>query len=109
MSLIVPTEYGQVQGHEKITSLGRKYLSFQGIPYMKPPLASLRFRDPQPPEPWNYPLNCTKEPQSYCVYYAALAIKTGKEDAGVINVYSPKSTSNQLLPVFVYIHGGEYT
>ena len=45
---VVCTETGGVRG----TSTGA-VRAFKGIPYAKPPLGALRFRPPQPAEPWD--------------------------------------------------------
>lgn len=73
---------------------------------MKQPVGALRFKDPQPPEKWTIPIDCTREVVSYCNF---MGLKIGKEDAAGINVYirSDAVKSNKLLPVFVYIHGGK--
>lgn len=104
---VVNTEHGPVKGCKKTSTIGRNYLNFQGIPYMKAPIGKLRFRDPQVPEVWKNPIDCTKEHQSYCQHMPSVTIKIGKEDAAVINVYTPEESGNELLPVFVYIHGGK--
>ncbi|KAK3914716.1 Esterase FE4 [Frankliniella fusca] len=44
---------GEVRGRERTTPSGNVYLSFQGIPYAKPPMGELRFKAPQPAEPWD--------------------------------------------------------
>lgn len=56
------TSYGQVRGHKRhnVNSEYGQYYSFEGIPYAKPPLGELRLRAPQPPEPWQGVLECTK-------------------------------------------------
>lgn len=46
---IVNTEYGPIKGDVRLSTLGRKYFNFQGVPYAKAPLGQLRFRDAQPP------------------------------------------------------------
>src|SRR6266568_4077151 len=46
-NLIVETRYGKVQGYEQ-----GAISVWKGIPFAKPPTAQLRFRAPQPPEPW---------------------------------------------------------
>ena len=46
--LVVSTTYGKVQG---ITENG--YVAFKGIPFAKPPVGELRWREPQDPEPFN--------------------------------------------------------
>ena len=107
-STIVHTEYGSVEGSIRTSKLGKEFLSFQGIPYMKQPIGNLRFRDPMPPEPWTIPIDCTKDAQSYCNF---MGLKIGKEDGAAINVYLRTDVikNNKLLPVFVYIHGGKST
>jgi carboxylesterase type B len=102
----VMTHCGQVQGKKVSSSLGSSYSSFTGIPYMKPPVGSLRFRDPQPMEPWQGVLDCTKAIESYCNYDQKIVLKIGKEDAAILNVYVPDRETNQILPVLVNIHGG---
>lgn len=58
---IVKTNYGPVKGQVKKTELGKEYFSFQNIPYVKQPIGELRFKDPQPIEPWIDVLDATKE------------------------------------------------
>ena len=106
-NFIVQTAHGPVQGVQKITKLGRDYVSFQGIPYMKSPVGKLRFRDPQEPESWKEPLDASDEPASYCFYHPSEP-KGGQENAGVINVYVPVNSNSDLLPVICYIHGAGF-
>lgn len=40
----IETQYGPVKGIKKFGCYGDEYFSFQGIPYMKPPVGKLRFR-----------------------------------------------------------------
>lgn len=42
--LVVQTEYGPIKGLKKDTSLGQEIVSFQKIPFMKPPVGKLRFK-----------------------------------------------------------------
>jgi cholinesterase len=105
---VVETEYGPVKGVQKTSVLGRKYFSFQSIPYMKAPLGKLRFRDAQPPEKWSEPFDATHEPPSYCVTDFLTYTPEGQEDAGVINVYTPYLKTEKPLPVMVWIHGGAF-
>jgi carboxylesterase type B len=44
---IVETCYGKVQGYEQ-----GAISVWRGIPFAQPPTGKLRFRAPQPPEPW---------------------------------------------------------
>lgn len=97
---------GQIQGKKVTSSLGTSYLSFTGIPYMKPPIGSLRFRDAQPIESWQNVLDCTKAIESYPNYFQNVVLKIGKEDAAILNVYVPDKENNRNLPVLINIHGG---
>lgn len=104
---VVETEYGPIKGVKKSSVLGRNYFNFQGIPYMKAPLGKLRFRDAQPPEKWSEPLDVTKEPPGYCMRSFLNYSDGGREDAAIVNVYTPYTKPKKLLPVLFWIHGGE--
>ena len=41
---VVSVEEGQLQGKVVSSPTGKAFYSFQGIPYAKPPLGSLRFK-----------------------------------------------------------------
>lgn len=105
-SEIVETEYGPIKGVKKPSVLGRNYFNFQGIPYMKAPLGKLRFRDAEPPTKWTEPLDVTKEPPGYCMRSFLNYADGGQEDAAILNVYTPYTTPNKLMPVLFWIHGG---
>ena len=49
-SLHVIAPAGTFQGKETVAPNGQAYMSFQGIPYAKPPIGDLRFAKPQPKE-----------------------------------------------------------
>lgn len=42
-AMIVETKYGKIRGFGNKSVSGRKYFSFLGIPYAKPPIDELRF------------------------------------------------------------------
>jgi carboxylesterase type B len=105
---IVKTEYGLVQGVLKQTVLGREYLSFQGIPYMKPPLGKLRFKVPEPPAKWATTFDASWDSPGYTRYNPLKQKIVGVEDAGVINVYTTFTSRAVRLPVLVWIHGGTF-
>ena len=46
---VAQTRYGQVRGAEIADGI----LAWRGIPYARPPIGALRFRPPEPPEPWS--------------------------------------------------------
>lgn len=68
--LIVTTKSGQVQG-KLLPVLDGEVRAFLGIPYAKPPEENLRFRTPQPADPWqgvkdatNYANTCFQLPDT---------------------------------------------
>ncbi|MCR5455789.1 MAG: carboxylesterase family protein [Bacteroidales bacterium] len=84
--------------------------SFKGIPYAKPPVGNLRWRDPQP-------VDSSKEIRE-AVYYGKSAIQSladnipashykRGEDCLTANVWTADDTTKQ-RPVMVWIHGGSY-
>jgi hypothetical protein len=42
--LVTIPELGQVRGSKMVSSSGRNFYAFRGIPYAKPPIGDLRFR-----------------------------------------------------------------
>ncbi|XP_026327750.1 esterase FE4-like [Hyposmocoma kahamanoa] len=100
--------HGVLKGTCKISTKGRTYGSFQGIPYARPPLAKFRFREPQPPAPWPGVWDASR-PLQPCLQRDAFEKKViGREDCLHLNVYSPKPYIGAMLPVVVFIHGGTF-
>ncbi|XP_055603762.1 juvenile hormone esterase-like [Uranotaenia lowii] len=92
----------------------KRYQAFLGIPYAKPPVGELRFRNPQPLDPWTGEYDASFE-RSICVqkiYYFLNQPIDGSEDCLYINVFRPNQeveNGEKPLPVLVYIHGGGYS
>uniref|UniRef100_A0A182JKE7 Carboxylic ester hydrolase n=1 Tax=Anopheles atroparvus TaxID=41427 RepID=A0A182JKE7_ANOAO len=106
--LIVNTRNGPVQGTTKTSLYGADYVSFQGIPYAKPPIGELRFRDPSPPETWTEVLDCTKQCEP-CFHFDRRVNKiVGSEDSLKLNIFAKTINSSKPLPVMVYIYGGGF-
>lgn len=42
--VVADTVNGQVKGVKKLSCLDEEYISFQGIPFAKPPIGKLRFK-----------------------------------------------------------------
>src|SRR6266487_7132684 len=52
---VVWTDSGPLRG-----TVSPEFRTFQGIPYAAPPVGGLRWRLPQPPQPWVAPRDATK-------------------------------------------------
>lgn len=92
----VTTADGPVCG--LLVSGDQEYL---GIPYAAPPIGDLRWSPPQPPAPWDSPLQAT-QPGQHCI-----GSRTGSEDCLWLSVYLPHGGGTG-LPVMVWIHGGGF-
>ncbi|XP_075988901.1 juvenile hormone esterase-like isoform X2 [Anticarsia gemmatalis] len=107
-SPVVTVEQGQLQGRIASSPTGKAFYSFQGIPYAKPPLGSLRFKAPQPPEPWDGIRDATSEGSiSAQIDFFGTKQYTGDENCLFLNVYTP-NLDGAFLPVMVFIHGGGF-
>lgn len=109
MSCHVEVSQGVLKGKECITFYGKKYYSFEGIPYAEPPVGKLRFCNPEPPKPWQGVLDATK-PGNKCAQlnpYSSTSLE-GSEDCLYLNVYSPCLPCEEVkkLPVLFFVHGG---
>ncbi|XP_026327749.1 venom carboxylesterase-6-like [Hyposmocoma kahamanoa] len=105
---IVRIGHGVLQGTWKISTRGRTYGSFEGIPYARPPLGKYRFREPQTLKSWPGLWDASR-PFQPCLQYEPFVGKViGSEDCLHVNVYSPKPYAGANLPVVVYIHGGAF-
>ncbi|KAL5242170.1 hypothetical protein ACI65C_009580 [Semiaphis heraclei] len=114
-SEVLELNQGKLTGSSMKTRNGREFKAFQGIPYAKSPTGDLRFKDPEPADPWVGVLDATTEPQA-CIqknlfYYQQEDILVGSEDCLYLNVYTPKipkKGDRELLPVMFWIAGGGY-
>ncbi|XP_035910083.1 esterase B1-like [Anopheles stephensi] len=106
--LIVNTGCGPVKGASRTALYGTEYVSFQGIPYAKPPVGELRFKDPCPPENWTDLLDCTRQSDPCYHFDRRTNAIVGSEDSLKLNVFTKTIKPSKPLPVMVYIYGGGF-
>ena len=120
---IVTVEQGQLTG---LVSADGTFEVYAGIPYAKPPVGELRWREPQDPEPWEGVLAADHfapmgmQPDNGAIYNSLAAIigyhdyritardnfrDMMSEDSLYLNVWKPAGEVRN-APVLVYIHGG---
>jgi para-nitrobenzyl esterase len=115
---VVETQYGKVEG---MANEGETVVTFKGIPYAAPPVGDLRWREPQPPVPWEG----TRDASEFCASCMQNRIfshlpngpwteefmvqDSVSEDCLYLNIWTPATSANDRLAVLVYIHGGALT
>ncbi|GAC1566044.1 MAG: carboxylesterase/lipase family protein [Ktedonobacteraceae bacterium] len=102
---VVETQYGKLQGTQKDT-----VFVWKGIPFAQPPIGSLRFRAPQPPEAWTGVREATQFGAiSHQPSNGSFGTLPGpmSEDCLTLNIWSP-GVDDARRPVIVWIHGGSF-
>ncbi|KAK9511867.1 hypothetical protein O3M35_000440 [Rhynocoris fuscipes] len=119
LALAQPTvriRQGELSGRYMSTVNGRSISAFLGIPYAKPPIGNLRFKEPVPADPWEGVYNATSDPD-FCLQYSHVTYNTatpviGSEDCLFLNVYVPTELlveeRQEDLDVMIFIHGGAF-
>ena len=126
MTGIVTLDQGQLTG---VYTQDEAVEVYAGIPYAQPPVGELRWKEPQPPEPWegvrvcdtfapmsmqprNHPLiGSLMDIFGYHRFRISLTdnwIEPMSEDSLYLNIWKP-SGQTEKLPVLVFIHGGSLT
>jgi len=122
-SSVVETDKGKVQG---VYARNGKVEIFAGIPYAKPPVGKLRWKEPVEADPWKDVLKAdhfapmSMQPSNGNIYNSLAQIigyhdytvslednytPAMSEDSLYLNVWKPAGEGTK-RPVIVYIHGG---
>src|ERR1700734_483373 len=86
---------------------------WRSIPYARPPVGALRFRAPEPAQPWpgvrycHGFTKCAPQERRYTMLGVGKYQPMG-EDCLTLNVVAPEAPDRELLPVMVFVHGGGY-
>ena len=112
MSAIARTTTGTIEGTEE-----DGLCVFRGVPFAAPPVGALRFRAPQPVEPWEG----VREAKSFGPIALQAAnpmleallpppdpVQPQSEDCLYLNLWTP-GVDGGSRPVMVWIHGGAFT
>lgn len=101
----VATTGGDLRGFESSEDTWQ----FLGVPYGKPPVGELRWRPPEPAEPWEGVRQATAWADQSAQNPTLESVNEGgmSEDSLYLNVTTPKEAED--LPVMVWFHGGSFS
>ncbi|MFC1494325.1 carboxylesterase/lipase family protein [Thermodesulfobacteriota bacterium] len=97
---VVETSSGKVKGTPK-----GDVMEFLGIPYAAPPTGDLRWKPPEQPQAWSGVRDATRFGNA-CAQFGSEGMK-GSEDCLTLNVWTPDTESDAMLPVMFFLHAGD--
>jgi para-nitrobenzyl esterase len=115
VSAIAEVETGALAGKTEPAGRSRRPVhAFHGVPYAAPPTGELRFRAPQPAQPWRGLLPATAAGpvpmQALAGPFAGLipgsSVSAASEDCLTLEIWAPAEAGN--LPVMLWVPGGAF-